>query len=686
MKDKSESSEAGKLFAESEKVPAYADGTWRGAAPGFGGEVIAFVMIEGGIIRSIEVDVSDETPELAELPRTEIPKNVIVRGDMDVDAISGATVTSEAIKSAIAVALDGAASKESAFMKPGRYTVKVQGYGGEMSVAVQLSETGIESVDIESMRETPGIGAVALKPLSDEIVACQSIAVDAISGATVTSAALKLAVGQAIGEAGGNKAAFYRYPLPSERRTENIETDVLIVGSGIAGFCAGIAALEKGARVVMLEKLGICGGTSAVSGSAFMGTMSRWNRERGDESEMLAQFWYERQEKHYNVSYPQLLYVAQRSGVLIDWIADLTGLEFVLGYGGGSPVMWSHRMNELSDVNGLPLLEGAAKLFSGLIKCFCERGGELMLNTRCIELIQDDAGEVCGAKAISRDAEYTIKATGGVVLATGGYEADPDMVAAYAPNATHWKPNGATAGDTGDAIRLALNAGARIACSGYLMSSWNHIHGLFSYGLDAMMLKHKEKCLELNGRLERYYNENTTPIEEQRAMARDGSGEYYVLFDSSLGDEVCAKLDKAAADGVIFKAGSLDELAQMANKSHVALAATVRRWNDLARKGVDDDFGNKLIAPLDSGPYYLCRVYELSIGSYGGPVIDLDTKVLKLDGTPIPGLYAAGECANGEFYYRHYVSGGSSFAMCSVFGKTAGENAAARALVARSSI
>ena len=326
----------------------YIPGIYTGQAQGFGGIVTATVHVNSMRILSIETDAQEETPEHAFVPRTEMTQEIVRQGHTNVDAVSGATITSDAIKEAVAGALNKAKGEQAdqtmTDMKPGRYIESSKGYDSTIEVETELGAREILSVKVLSADETPGMGQAVLDKMAENIVQAQSLAVDGVSGATVTCAAIKAAVGKAIGTAGGSRGAFMKLCSKPEKLKEiSLETDVVVVGSGIAGLCAAVEARQNKAEVILLEKLGIIGGTSIVARGAMMGTMTRWNKERGDESEELANWWYERQEKHENVKYEQLLYVAQNSGALIDWVSECSGIEFDLGYGGDSEKMWSHR-------------------------------------------------------------------------------------------------------------------------------------------------------------------------------------------------------------------------------------------------------------------------------------------------------------------------------------------------------
>lgn len=561
----------------------------------------------------------------------------------------------------------------SAIAETSTYTGTSTGYHGPISVEVTLSDDAIEGVEITEQSETTGIGGRAIAILPERVVESQSVQFDAVTGATVTTAGFRAALKAALTEAG--RLDEFDQPLPEAEHTEeHLTYDVVVAGSGVAGEASALSAAQAGASVLLLEKVSIIGGTTNASGGAVMGTMSYMNEERGDESIELADWWYARGEE--KVNYDQLLFVTKQSGENVNWLIDL-GWTPVLGTGGDSEKEWSHRPD---DGTGNRLANGGSTVVNVLNNAFTELGGTTMVDTPLTELVTDESGAVIGCIAEGKNTTYHITANGGVILATGGFENDPEMKKAYAANKPDTGNLGANAGDTGDAIKLTIPLGADIVYPGYTMPAWNYPPSMSQYGFDVSAIRSEGRAIEINGRMERFVNELTTAEKEKWFMSQQEGSDFYILMDSQQEEAVLDGMEQASADGRLVRADSLAELAGLLGGDPETLKATVERWNELSAAGMDEDFGNdKITAFAIDGPYYACKVHEGNTGTYGGPRIDLDARVLKTDGTAIEGLYAAGECANGEFFYRDYICGGSSLAMGLAFGKTAGANAAARA-------
>lgn len=559
-------------------------------------------------------------------------------------------------------------------MEPGAYTVTVKGYNAEIPVTVTVDAEKILSVDVGEHKESQNIGAKACELLEERIVAAQSTEVDGISGATITSSAIRAAVRQALKDAGADEEMFTEVPQPITVKAEKtMETDVVVVGTGIAGESAAVTALENGADVILLEKLAIIGGSTNASGGAIMGVDSPLNADGVDDSQEWADFIYDRDERHENVNYDKLLYVAKVSGENIEWLMGY-GYDPVLGYGGNSPVMWSHRPN---DGTGNQLSHGGWKVINALNDAFTDQGGTLMTETPATALLTDENGAVIGVTAESADTVYTIYAKGGVILACGGYDHNEELIARYAPESEGIFNIGANAGDDGDAIIMAEAVGAEIISTGYLMPSWTTLHMCELNGLNAFGLKNSANFIYVNEKMERYMNESNGMESQKFEMIADGSDKFYMVMDSlNLGEEFAAQLADCVEKGLAFTGQTLEEAAEAAGLDKAALLATVEHWNAMAEAGEDTEFENPNVTALGNAPYYIIPDSEGITGSFGGVRIDMDARVLDTEGQPISGLYAAGECTNGDFYYRDYICGGSSLAMGMAFGRVAGANAA----------
>jgi fumarate reductase flavoprotein subunit len=161
------------------------------------------------------------------------------------------------------------------------------------------------------------------------------------------------------------------------------------------------------------------------------------------------------------------------------------------------------------------------------------------------------------------------------------------------------------------------------------------------------------------------------------AMIANGDENFYLIFDAN---SVPEALQEGVDDEVAFAGETLAELAEAAGIDPDGLEETVDKYNQMAEAGEDTEFGKpaELLTPVKEGPFYALRVKPAILGTFGGPKINVKTEVIGTDGQPIPGLYAAGEVANGQFFKTTYPASGTSIQMCFTLGRVAGREAAAR--------
>lgn len=654
---------------------------------GFGGTVEVTVTLENGAIVDVQAVGPDETNGVGSIALDSLPKAIVEKNSLDVDTITGATVTSTAILTAAQKAVDqlnGLVSEEKP-MTPGTYTADAHGLYSDIRATVVVDETSIlditvgdtvkfENTSTNTAKDgiatevfndgTMGFGSVANVKMPAAMVEAQSVAVDIISGATASSAAIREAVTNCLHQAGAGER-FFVPPVKPEHTEETLNTDVLVVGSGIAGMSAAVTALENGAEnVLMIEKLSIYGGTSISSGGAMMAVGGPDNPDAAAQD--LANFWFMRAEG--KADYALQLYVAQRSGEAIRDVVDM-GVQFKLGSVPASDVNRSYR----------PKSGMCYAIIEAIRTRIDELGGTIMLDTAATHLIQDETGKVCGVLAEGKTTSYTIYADS-VILATGGYEHDQSMVEKYAPVYAQNNTSGANAGDDGDAIRMCEEIGTAFSFSGYAMDDSGYAvvvtNPVDRNGGGIQYIGYTTIEVDSNTG-KRFHNERSN----YETAEMDDTGNFngiYAIFDSTRPADMLEQFEEGIRNGYIFKADSFEELAEKVGMPKDAFVETMNRWNAMAEAGVDTEYGNPTIAgeAVLQAPFYAGLYKQNMIGTFGGPKINTKAEVLYPDGTPVRGLYAAGECANGDFFNRLYTCGGSSVMFGYVMGKTAGEQAA----------
>ena len=259
----------------------FTPGEYEATAQGFGGDVTVKVTVDENAVTAVEITGEDETPALGGAAIEEFTTSLVGVSDAEaVEAVSGATVTSTAVKEALAKALaqaKGEAAENTAELAftAGTYTGKASGYNGEVELAVTFSDTAVTAVELVSSKETQYVGDVAFEPMFADVVEANGTGVDTVSGATFTSAAIRNAVNDAAEQAGcTNMDAFKSNKAVHEAQAPIEETyDVVIVGAGGAGIAAAAQAAQDGNTVLVIEKNAQIGGNTLVSGGQYQSVM-----------------------------------------------------------------------------------------------------------------------------------------------------------------------------------------------------------------------------------------------------------------------------------------------------------------------------------------------------------------------------------------------------------------------------
>lgn len=544
-----------------------------------------------------------------------------------------------------------AASEEAGIYTPGTYTGTAAGKNGDVKVEVTFSANAIDSVKVVEHSETAGISDGAIENIPAAIVEHQSLAVDTVSGATITSDAILKAVADAVAQAGGDVEALKNAAAPAgEKEAKELSADVIVVGGGGAGMAAATRLAQLGKSVILVEKSGFLGGAISVSGGnqVVMGSQLQIDNGVADDSveSMVADF----EANGANKNNKEILTLfAENVGATTDWLVASCGITFEEGL---------HQLGEYSHNRELAYTGGGAGFAEAMRKAVEEAGVQVLLNTKAESLIADN-GTVTGVKAASSDADYTLTA-GDVVLATGGYGANKDMLTDEMKSALYYGP----ASSTGEGIQMAQAVGAQTANMEYGKRYPNGIEvseGMAKSTIAGNIVGWTMSAILVNKDGNRVVNEkasNRTILEEE--LKQEG-GELYLLLDAETFEAWKAKLAPAGisdadiekyleANGTttpVFAHGeTLEEAAAAAGINADNLKATVEKYNGFVAKGSDDDFGRAatyLTKTIGEGPYYIVEQKPRFATTMGGLVINTSMQVLNEAGEPISGLYAAGE-------------------------------------------
>lgn len=536
---------------------------------------------------------------------------------------------------------------------PGTYTGVGAGKNGDITVEVTFSTEKIESIRIVSHTETPSLSDAAIEQIPTKIVESQSLGVDAVSGATYTSNGIVEAVADAVKQAGGDVEALKNVQVVAGEHTEEeLTTDVVVVGGGGAGMSAAVRLAELGQQVILFEKASFLGGAISVSGGNQVIMGSQLQADNGVEDDSVESMVADFEANGAGKNNEEILTLfAENVGAATDWLVASCGIEFDAGL---------HQLGEYSHNRELAYTGGGAGFAERMRKAVESSGATVYLSTKVESLLVED-GAVVGVKAVSTDGtkEYTVHAAN-VVLATGGYGNNKDMLTDEMKSALYYGPSTST----GDGIRMAEAVNARTANMEYGKRYPNGIEvdtGIAKSTIAGNIVGWTMSAILVNADGNRVVNEkasNRTILEEE---LQQPGGMLYLLLDSETFEVWKTKLAPAgisegdiekylAANGTttpVFAHGeTLEEAAAAAGVNAENLAATVEKYNSFVEKGEDADFGRNasyLTMKIGAGPYYLIEQKPRFATTMGGLVVNTNMQVLNQEGSAISGLYAAGE-------------------------------------------
>ena len=594
----------------------------------------------------------------------------------------------------------------------GEFTGTATGMG-EVTVTVTLTDGVITACKVVGDSETEGIGSVVVESAPDEIVSGNKGAIDVVSGATITSDAINEALAAALAAAGLDAADFTGNEDASAAEDRVIDTDIVIVGAGGAGMTAAITAAEAGKDVVILESQAMVGGNSVRA----TGGMNAAETPAQDENEFtesagvektletaasewadnetitalantVAEQWaaYQANPEGYfdsvelmeldtligghGINDPALVEtLCSNSADAVAWLGE-QGIELSsVGAAGGASVKRIHRP---VDDQGLVISVGSYIIPRLQSKCE-ELGVEILLNTTANKILTDADGAAVGIEATDKDgATVTVNAKA-VVLASGGFGANLDMVTEYKPELEGFMTTNA-AGAQGQGIDMAVAIGA-----GTVDMDQIQIHPTVEANTAALITEglRGDGAILVNAEGNRFTDEvGTRDVVSAAEIAQTGSYSWLVI-DQAMAD-ASSVIQGYINNGYTVTGETYEELAEAMGVDAAAFAATMDKWNAAVAAGVDEEFGRTSFAnPLDTAPYYAIKVTAGIHHTMGGLTINPQTQVLAGDGTVIDGLYAAGEVTGGVHGGNRL--GGNAVADFVVFGRIAGEQAAAYA-------
>ena len=543
------------------------------------------------------------------------------------------------------------------------------GHNGDLKAVVTFDGDKIAKIDL-THEETEGLGDKAADKLVEEIVANNSINVDTVSGATVTSTAVIEAVKAAIEASGRDVKNFETEGEEKKGETVEKDTDVVVIGGGGAGFAAAVSAKEAGANVILVEKLASVGGNTLISGGEYAAPANDLQKEEGieDSKELFAK---DVEEAGGN---PELIKVlADKATEDAYWLRDDIGVEWLdsLMFFGGHSVKRSL----------IPAAHTGNELIKNYLKKAEELGIEVLTETDVKEILSKD-GKVCGIKAETKDGELVVNAKS-VVVASGGFGANADMCYEFDKEIDEHVLSTNSPGATGDGILMAEKLGADTVDMDkiQLYPVCDVETGKLLYCGDTRLVG---GALLVNKEGKRFVEELGTRREISMAIKAQTDYVGYVLWDETSNEKTGTMKSnpeeaKSLFDrGLMVKADTLEELADHFGIDKDALLETVKTFNENSAKKEDPEFNLRMLGwQVKDAPFYMMKAAPAVHHTMGGLKINTDAQVLNKDGEWIDGLYAAGEVTGG--IHGSNRLGSVAMADITVFGRIAGENAAANA-------
>ncbi len=672
---------------------AYIPGAYTGSGTGMHGTVTAVVTVDESAITAVEVDVSVEDQDrVGENGGDTLASQVMEAQSAAIDGISGATVTSDAVSVAVEDALNQARGNGGdGQMTAGTYTATAHGAKHDLTVSVTVSENVIEAVEVVESDDSPYISESAINALPQRIIDKQSVAVDGVTGATMTSSAILSAVSDCLTQAGANLSDWTK--ATEITAGEDVTVDVLVVGGGTSGSTAALAAktdaalsdTDSGLDVMIVEANGYIGGNMAICGgyiASYFGTaLNEQTGQSWDPDELV--------DSLENL-YPQ--YSDVINDTLMRNLADLTDdtLNGLMARGfyltgtdayeatssrlsadGPAPytsstVIADPETGERSGDKGYDIYGGGAFFGQSMTDILNDAGVEIRYETTATGLIMD--GNTCvGVTVQDHEHSYNVYADK-IILATGYAGFDDETISLYLPEVYGNVIGAETAANQSFAQKQITGLGGEVndvheaISDGHIVLGYNST--LAHYG-EEHLLYSSMLGMFVNTDGERFADETDRGAGMAMTIAELG-GKAYMIFDST--HEGVRFYDFLASNGLAWTSDTLEGLAEEIGVPAENLTATVEQYNADYENGGDTVFGTGVenMAPVQTGPFYAVQVNAISTGGIDIAVYTDENMNVTLTngGEPVENLYACGGAGSGSYFTLLNIGLGSHVVGC----------------------
>lgn len=553
--------------------------------------------------------------------------------------------------------------------KAGTYTATTKGMNGDLTVEVTVDESSIKEVKVTDQVETYGVGqglpTSPIETLPGLIVEKQSLGIDGVTGATITSNAILKATSDALEQAGGKIDELEKKVEVAKQDDTTLDTDIVVVGAGVAGMSAAIEASEAGAKVVVVEKQGIVGGATTLSGGKLLAAGTSYQEAQGytgDTPEAL----YDYLKSVGEIGGEGLIDEAKLHEFTDNALEDVTWLEDT-----GVPIINVEPIHSSITPWRVMNTKGGGGQKSGfggnisvpLFDRLDKTDTEIVYNTTANEILTKD-GKVCGVAGTRSDGSKVTVNAKKVIIATGGFAQNKDMLSHLGiENYSTSVPKG----NVGEGVTMAQAVGADYFESPGVQA----VYCSFTSGVGI----NEESGLIVSDQGKRVVDEWTYQSHVASALIREGSQKAYYIASSN---DPNLTVQYALTLEATPKAETAEELAKLIGVDPTTLAETVSNYNAMCAAGEDTEFNkpSEYMIPVE-GTLYAIEMNPSFTVTFGGLVTTTNSEVLDTDGNIIDGLYAAGEVANTGLFGDEYPSCGLAIGSGVRFGRIAGQQAVA---------
>ncbi len=542
---------------------------------------------------------------------------------------------------------------------PGTYLGEGQGHGGTIVVSVTVDKKAIQSIEVTENPESE----FSLKPMNtliEKAIKANSGDIDAVSGASETSAGMITAIQAALAKASTGKAGAASAKTEAAVKLEDDSADVVIIGAGGAGLSAAKAAADAGAKVIVLEKMPLVGGNTNYATGGLNAAETSQQKAKGIE-DSVEQFFNDTMKGGKNLNDPELVKVlASKSAETVNWLVSLGADLNDVGRMGGSSNNRTHR-----PTGGA----GVGAHVAGVLDKVAEEVADIRTGSKVVAITADENG-VNGVDVETAEGTYHITAKA-VIVATGGFGASQEKVVRFKPELEGFGTTNHP-GATGDALDLVAPFNVALVDIEQIQTHPTVVPVKNTMITEAVR---GNGAILVNRDAARFVSELQTRDVVSAAELEQTGKTAFLVFDQGVRESLSA-IESYAKAGLLTEAASLTELAAAMELDGAALETTVSQYNTYVEAGNDPDFNRPdMPRKLATAPFYAVEVGPAVHHTMGGLKINTETKVINESGEWVKGLFAAGEVTGGVHGANRL--GGNAMADITTFGRIAGIQAAA---------